>query len=212
MRFTVILFTLQLMVISASGQIDPQAVKILDIFSSTATDAPSVSMKFLMITSDQLENTRDTINGEVILSKNKYMLELPDNIVWYDGKTSWNLLPVEKEITITEPDRKDDSFQTNPSSIFTMYKEGFKCRLVEEKARHYIIDLYPENINNDDLIRVRLTIEKKTHYLDNFEYKRRDGITIDFKITEYNLTVVPGQDTFIYKESEHKGVEVIDMR
>ncbi len=213
MKFTISLFIIfQLLIISVSGQVDPQAIKVLDRFSSTATGASSVSMKFLMITTDQVEDTKDTLNGSVILSKNRYKLALPDNIIWYNGETSWSYLPVENEVTITKPDKKDESFQTNPSSIFTMYKKGYKSRLVEEKSNLYIIDLYPEDINNNDLIRVRLSIAKPSLDLKNFEYKRRDGITIDLVITEYNLKVIPSQGTFIFSPSLYKDVEIIDMR
>ena len=92
-----------------------------------------------------MENYRDTITGSVILSKDSYKLDLPDNIIWYNGKTSWSYLPAEREVTITEPDKDDDSFQSRPSSIFTMYKSGYKCRLLQEKTNSWLIDLYPED-------------------------------------------------------------------
>lgn len=211
MKITTLFLTLYLAINIASAQNDPQAIKILDRFSAKATGAPSVSMKFLLTTTDQLEDTEDTIEGSVIISKNSYKLDLPDNIIWYNGETSWSYLPAEQEVTITSPDKNDDSFQTRPSSIFTMYKKGYKCRLIEEKADLYIIDLYPEDIKNE-LIRVRLSISKPSLDLKSFEYKRRDGITIDIGIREYNLVTNTGPQTFIFSPELHKGVEVIDMR
>jgi outer membrane lipoprotein carrier protein len=197
--------------INASGQNDPQAVKILDKFSSTATSAPSISMKFLLVNTDQLANTCDTTEGSVILSKNSYRLDLPDNIVWFNGETSWSYLPAEKEVTITVPDKKDDSFQSRPSSLFTMYKKGYKSRLIEERTDSYLIDLYPEDIQSD-LVRVRLSIAKPSLNLRSFEYKRRDGITVDVVIKEYSLKQVPEPGTFIFSPEKFKGVEIIDMR
>ena len=44
--------------------------------------------------------------------------------------------------------------------IFSMYKKGYKSRLIEEKSDSYLIDLYPEDIKSD-LVRVRLSIGKK---------------------------------------------------
>ena len=145
------------MTLNVSGQNDPDAVRILDKFSSTALRAPSVSMKFNLVSNDQAENTNDTLSGSIIISNNKYKLDLPDNIIWFNGEISWSYLPAEKEVTITKPDKKDDSFQNRPSAIFTMYKKGYKCRLMEERSNSYIIDLYPEDIKSE-LIRVRLSI------------------------------------------------------
>ncbi len=194
-----------------SAQNDPKALSILDKFSSTASSAPSISMKFLMVTEDMAEKSKDTISGTIILCKDNYRLDLHDNITWYDGENSWNYLPVEKEVTITRPDKKDNSFETRPSSIFTMYKKGYKYRLVEDKKDSYLIDLYPVEIK-DELIRVRLTIKKPSLDLISFEYKRRDGITITLIVREYNLKQQPEPGMFKFYPDRYKGVEIIDMR
>ena len=59
-------------------------------------------MKFKLITTNQTDKTNDTVEGSVILSKDKYKLDLPDNILWFNGETSWSYLPAEQEVTITK--------------------------------------------------------------------------------------------------------------
>jgi outer membrane lipoprotein-sorting protein len=208
-----ILNTLILVLLTAvaSAQVDPQAVKILDSFAAKATSAPSVSMKFDMVTVNQAELTADTLQGSVILSKDKYRLDLPDNIVFFNGESSWSYLPAEKEVTVTKADKKDNSFQNRPSAIFSMYKNGYKIRLIEERTSAWVIDLYPEDIKNE-IIRIRLTIGKIKLNLMNLEYKRRDGVIIDLKVKDYDLTRKPTPDAFIFDTAKYKGVEVIDMR
>jgi outer membrane lipoprotein-sorting protein len=193
------------------GQSDQEALKILDRFSSNALKAPSVSMKFIAVTSDQIENTTDTTAGSILLSKDKYKLEMSDNTVWFNGETAWNYLHAEEEVTITKADKLDKSFQNRPSAIFTIYKEGYKSRLIEEKTESYIIDLYPEEIKSE-LLRIRLTIEKKLMNLLSLEYKRRDGIVITLYFSEYNLSKKVEPSAFVFRPAEHKGIEVIDMR
>ena len=205
------IYFLLIISINATGQNDPKAISILDKFSSTVAAAPSVSMNFIMITDDQVEQIKDTIAGSVILSRDNYRLDLPDNIIWYNGETSWSYLPAEKEVTITKPDRNDYSFEARPSSIFTMYKKGYKCRLVEERKDSYLIDLYPDEIKNE-LIRVRLIIEKPSLELASLEYKRRDGLTMTLVVKDYNLRQTPEKDMFRFFPEKYKGVEVIDMR
>lgn len=210
-KFIISTLILILAAINLKGQSDAKAVSILDQFSAAAASAPSVSMKFLLITVDQVENSEDTLAGSIILNKDRYRLDLPDNIIWYNGKTSWSYLPAEQEVTITNPEDEGKSFQSRPSMIFTMYKTGFKCRLLEEKKDSYIIDLYPEDVKNE-LIRVRLTIEKPSLNLRNFEYKRRDGITLTLIVRDYNLKITPEESLFTFAQSKYKGVEIIDMR
>ena len=209
--FAIILFFLLLFPFSAIGQNDQEAIKILDKFADNALKAPSVSMKFKLITTNQTDKTNDTVEGSVILSKDKYKLDLPDNIVWYNGETSWSYLSAEKEVTITKADKKDNTFQSRPSLIFSMYKKGYKSLLIEEKSDLYIIDLYPEDIKSE-LLRVRLSIGKSLLNLISFEYKRRDGVINTLHVNEYDLKVKPEPGTFIFQPGKFKDVEVIDMR
>jgi outer membrane lipoprotein-sorting protein len=211
MRATSILIFLLIISINSNGQNDPEAIKILDRFSDNALKAPSVSMKFKLITINQTNNTNDTLAGSVILARDKYRLNLPDNTVWFNGETSWSYLSAEKEVTITKADKKDNSFQSRPSMIFSMYKKGYKCRLIEEKPDSYVIDLYPEDIKSE-LMRVRLYIGKSLLNLVGLEYKRRDGIINILHVSEYDLKVKPEADTFIFKPEKFKDAEVIDMR
>jgi outer membrane lipoprotein carrier protein len=200
-----------LLTLNAPGQNDKEAVKILDKFSESALGAPSVSMKFQLVTTDQTENTNDTLTGSIIISKNKYKLDKTDNIIWFNGETSWSYLPAEKEVTITKADKKDNSFQSHPSAIFSMYKNGYKSRLIDERSELYIIDLYPEDIKSD-LVRVRLSIGKSLLNLKTLEYKKRDGIVITLHVMEYNLKEKPDPGMFICQPEKLKGAEVIDMR
>jgi len=195
----------------AEAQTDPAAIKILDSFSSSALAAPSVSMKFKLITDDLAEKTADTLKGSVIISKDKYMLDLPDNKVWFDGNVSYSYLPAEQEVTITKPGRKDNSFQSRPSGIFTMYKKGYKTRLIDETKDSYVIDLYPEDLKSE-LVRVRLTIGKTRNDLKKLEYKRTDGIVATVSVSEYSLLVKPAPDTFTFSREKYKDADIIDMR
>ena len=193
------------------GQNDQQAIKILDRFSENAQKAPSVSIIFDLITKNLTDNKIDTLKGSVILNKDKYKLSLPDNIVWFNGETSWSYLPAEQEVTITKANRKDNTFQSRPSMIFTMYKKDYKSRLIEDNPDSYLIDLYPEDLKSD-LMRVRLSIGKSLLNLISLEYKKKDGVVSTLHVLEYDLKLKPDANTFIYQPEKFKGVEVIDMR
>jgi outer membrane lipoprotein carrier protein len=209
----IILFVLSviLQAYNVNGQSDQEAIKILDSFSKKALTAPSISMKFQLHTNDQIENSNDSIRGSIILSKHKYKLDIADNIIWFNGETAWNYLPAEKEVTITRADKKDHSFQNRPSEIFSLYKKGFKCRLIEEKSDLFIIDMYPEDLKSE-LIRIRLAIGNPQMNLKSMEYKKKDGITITLYVKEYDLALKPTPSSFVFHISDYKGVEVIDMR
>lgn len=197
--------------LTAVAQNDTEAVKILDKFSALALGAPSVSMKFTMETIDQVEGTNNSSTGSIILSKDRYRLDMTDNIIWFNGETSWSYLPAEKEVTIAKPGKKDNSFMSRPSSIFSVYKKGYKVRLLEEKSGSYLIDLYPEDINSDH-IRIRLNIGKPSLDLKSLEYKYKNGVTAILTVKEYDLKQQPDNSDFTFSPDKYKGVEIIDMR
>ncbi len=207
--FTILISVLLMQLLTS--QSDPRALSVLDKFSAAATSAPSVEMKFLMITNDQAENSTDTTTGTVLLSRDSYRLDLPDNIVWFNGEISWSYLPAEEEVTITKPDKKDNSFQSKPSAIFTMYRKGYKCRLIDDKADTWVIDLYPEDLKSD-MVRVRLTIAKPSLSLRTLEYKRKDGVVVFIVVKDYNLTKIPQPGAFVFPAGKYSNAEVNDMR
>ena len=212
MRAFVSVFSLLfLLTATALSQNDPEAVKVLDRFSALALGAPSISMKFNFTTTDQVEGTKNSDSGSIILSRDKYRLDLTGNIIWYNGETSWSYLPAEKEVTISKPGKTDDSFQTRPSALFSLYKKGYKSRLIDKTADHFLIDLYPEDINSDH-IRIRLTIGNPSLDLKCLEYKYKNGVTVTLEVREYDLKQKPEGSSFVFPGDKYKGIEVIDMR
>lgn len=197
--------------INLTAQQDPEAIKILDEFSRKASSAPSVSIDFRITTSDAKDGSTTTFDGSAIIKGDKYRLTLPENSVWADGKTLWSYLPDMNEVTITVTDTDDRSFLANPSLLFTMYREGFKVRLIDQTPKEWIIDLYPEEIQQN-LMRIRLKIGKASYALNSAEYKTKDGVAVTLEATRYDLTAKPGNEVFTFNPSSYKGLEIIDMR
>ena len=209
-KFIIITFLVVLSANFTFSQQDPVAGKILDNFSSKASSSKAVYMTFEMTVKDAVEQTENTIEGEVIIKKDKYKLSTPDNILWYNGTALWTLSPEVNEVTITTPDAEDDSFISDPSSLFTMYKTGYKYRLVEETQKGSVIDLYPEDLETD-FSRLRLLINKNGE-LSEAEYKRKDGLTIFIHVKSYNLQKDFPDSIFDFKAEDYKDVDIIDMR
>jgi outer membrane lipoprotein carrier protein len=204
------LFALTL-TLSLSGQKDPEAVKVLTDFSRKASSAPSVKISFTLVTDDSQEGTSETVSGSAVISGDKYVLDLPDNKVWSDGKTVWSYLPDVNEVTITEPDREDKSFTSKPSMLFSLYEEGYKIRLIDQTAGEWVIDLYPEDLSVN-MVHIRLTIGKSALDLKSAEYRTKDGITVTLTADKYDLSFKPGSGYFTFDPAGHKGVDIIDMR
>lgn len=192
------------------AQKDPEAVSILEQFSSKALNAPSVSMSFTLNIDDAVEDSHIESEGEIIIRDNRYKLSIPENIVWFDGEAIYTLVPEVDEVTITEPNPEDEAFFSSPSLLFTMYKEGYKIRLIGESEDGSLIDLYPEDLGAD-FNRIRLHIDK-SYNLISAEYKRKDGISIMLSNSEYNLKKKYNDSFFKFDSKKYSDVDIIDMR
>jgi outer membrane lipoprotein-sorting protein len=211
MKKTGLILLLAIAALTAAAQKDPEAVRVLSEFSRKASSAPSVKIAFTVITTDSREGGITTLTGSAVIAGDSYRITLPENEIWADGKAVWSYLPDIGEVTITEPDPYDDSFMTKPSLLFTMYEEGYKVRLLEQNATEWIIDLYPEEIENN-LVRIRLRIGKAGYILRSAEYRTKDGISVTLTADSYELTFRPPTGYFTFSIADHKGVDIIDMR
>lgn len=197
--------------LTVSAQKDPEAVRVLSEFSNKATSAPSVKIDFTLDANDTREGDITTVSGSAVIKGDSYRVTMDDNIVWADGKAVWNYLPDVNEVTITEPDPAEGSFVAKPSLLFSMYEEGYKVRMLEQNAREYVIDLYPEDLNVS-LVRIRLKIGKTLYDLRSAEYRTKDGMEVTLTAEKYDLGFRPPAGYFTFNPADYKGVYVIDMR
>ena len=197
--------------LSLSAQKDPEAVRVLEEFSRKAASAPSVKIDFTVDANDTREGDITTVSGSAVILGDSYRVTTDDNVILSDGKAVWNYLPDVNEVTITEPDPEEGSFMARPSLLFSMYEKGYKVRLLEQNAKDWVIDLYPEDINVS-LVRIRLKIGKTLYDLRTAEYRTKDGMTVTLTADKYDLTFRPAPGYFTFNPADYKGVEVIDMR
>lgn len=195
---------------AASAQQDPVAGKILERFSEKALQAPAVTMEFTITFTDAMEGTSESVDGTIEISANRYKISIPDNIIWYNGNTVWTYTPDYDEVTITDPDTTTSLFITNPSALFSLHREGYKYRLLEETAAGSVIDLYPGDINAE-FSRIRFLIGRDGSLAET-EYKRKDGITIFLRVNSYDLGKSYPDSWFTFDSARYPNAEIIDMR
>ncbi|MEE4116200.1 MAG: hypothetical protein V2I37_08525 [Marinilabiliaceae bacterium] len=209
-RTITILFISMACISILKGQVDPVAKSILDKFSSKALGADAITLKFDMQVLDAVEDSETNESGEIVISKDRYKLQLPGNIVWFDGTATYTLVPDVEELTITEPDPDPESFLSRPSLLFTMYSQGYKVKMLADESDGTIIDLYPEDLSTE-LSRVRLNIGKD-YSLKGAEYKRKDGISIFISVKVYDLSKSYKDTFFSFDQKKYRNVDIIDMR
>jgi len=195
------------------AQQDPEAKKILDQISEKTKTYKSIQIVFSYIFENKTENIHDTVTGEITIKGKKYKLKMLNYEIYYDGKTMWNYLPADAEVTISEPVDDEESL-TNPANLLTIYDKGFKYRynglINENKREFHEIDLFPKNPKEKKYFKVQLIVDKKTLNITKFITSTKDGSQVIVEVENMKTDIETDDSKFVFKPTPD--IEINDMR
>lgn len=209
---------LLLVVLPAFSQKDPEAKKVLDRVSEQSIAEYPIRIGFEYIFEDLMNKETTTQNGTLILAEDKFRLSVGESEVYCDGSTVWNYLASANEVYISDAEEgssNDEFFISDPSDLFTFYREGFKYRLTGEvnyQGETYIeIDIFPEDLDKN-YHTVKLLINKKNYRIYSAEAFGKQGANHTIILTDYRGKVHTDENTFVFDPARHPEVEVVDTR
>ena len=197
----------------AFAQKDPKAEEILDAMSRKYQSMKAFNALFTQTLENSSNKIKETIQGDITVSGNRFRLKLKDQEIINNGTTIWTYMKSENEVNISDND--PDEQQMSPSAIFTLYKKGYKYFFVNEVKEggqtFNVIELSPED-KNDAVYKVRILISKRDNSVKSWTMFRNNGNRYTYAIKEFkpNLTLDPTYFTF--NKAQYKGVKVIDLR
>ncbi len=212
-------FILFCLAFSANGQESTRSQKIIDDLTAKFKTYPSVLIDFSATVTQLQDKTESTYEGKIWLKGNKYKLEIPDYVIYYDGAKIYQYMPDANEVNVTLPvaDENDEDFQLlNPQTYFNLSSKNFKSNLVKESTQNnrkvYEIDLYPMQVKTTRYSRIRLSVEKTTLQIVNLKAFLKDGTQYALSFKPYDIQQKALLDSFFtFNTLGHPGVEIIDL-
>ncbi|RDV16071.1 outer membrane lipoprotein carrier protein LolA [Pontibacter diazotrophicus] len=197
----------------AQAQQDPKASKILDAMSQKYRTMKAFKADFAQTLENSSAKVKETMEGNILVSGEKYRLGVSGQEIINDGKLMWTFLKDANEVTIMESDEEAESM--SPSKIFDMYKKGYKYSYAgtetKEGATYDVIELAPEDRKNP-IYKVRLFINQKDKSLKSWEMFRNNGSRYTYTIKNFQSNPTLASDAFIFNKAKYKGVQVVDLR
>jgi outer membrane lipoprotein-sorting protein len=199
------------------AQVDAKAKKILDEVSAKTKSYATINAEF-SITVENLKNkTSSTQTGKLTLKGSKYKLEVNNQVIISDSKTSWTILKDASEVQINNVEAKEKETGLNPSNIFTMHERGFKSEYVKEEkqkngAVYQIIKLYPEDVKKKNYHTAVLTINKEKQQIVSIKILGKDGTDMLYQVKSFNANAAVPENVFVFIDKNYPGYEVIDLR
>lgn len=193
--------------ITLLGQFNPEAQEYLDQLAAAVSSAQGLEINFKAdVKKISGEKEASNEKGTLLMSKNHSKLSMDGTEIYGDEENQWVYLTDENEVTI-QPIEENE---ITPASIFTVYKKGYRFRLMKNENDTVIVELSPSD-RNSEYVRITLNINTAKQQLNAFVAQSKNGIITTVTMTTWNeKTISENEIKFI--ESQHPDVEIIDLR
>lgn len=197
------------------AQANPTAQSILAEVSERYKQLNGFKATFEYTYSTDTEGVIQTNTGEVAVKGDRYRLVLDDQEIFNDGNTVWTYIKSSRyeEVTINNVDKESD--ELTPSNVYNIYQRGYDANLKGEKKMDgktvYEIVLTTDK-KSAQFKEIKLFVEKTQKDLVAWEIQDDVGGIFQYKFKEVKKNEPIQDNYFVFNTSEHKNVEVIDLR
>lgn len=198
---------------STFGQTDQHAKNILDMLSKQYDAYKTLQTNFsFVVKPSQGETYQDKGVLFLIKDKEQFHIDLNQQSIISDGKTTWSIRHEEREIEISETN--DNTTSIGPSNLFTFYKKGFTYKSLANttvnKESLRVIELTP-NTEYTNYKKIIIRINKNTHIHDITVFDKSGNTFIYTIHTLYVNHRIPAT-TFQFNQAKYQGYELVDLR
>lgn len=211
MKWNIFMLTFFLSVFCLNAQ---NTKDILDKANLAYNQAGGIVASFTINTEDVKGKTIYSQDGKAYLKGNKFKIDVPDGITWFDGKTQWVYAKGGDEVNVSNP-TGEELAGVSPSVLLSLYKAGFKLSYKGEKKEKtktvYVVEMIPLG-KKTEFSKMIVTIDKATNIFTSVSTYGKDGMDNHLIINKIQTGVNLSDAVFVFNKKEYPGVEVIDLR
>ena len=195
---------------------DPAAKKVLDKIRKKYEGYKTVEATF-SLTLDVPTKPKDVQKGVIGQEGDKFRLEMNQQTIVSDGKTTWVYLKSNNEVQINnaDPAGSDNGFMT-PKDLLKRYQKGDFLYALTDKAMENgkllsQIEFKPKD-KSSEYSKFRLSVDEKASEIKSILAFHKDGSRYTFVITRLNTSKAFNADYFKFDTKKYPGVKVEDLR
>ena len=207
------IFCLILLSIAGNGQAQ-EAQAILDQAAQAYEQSNGIKANFAIHSVVPQQNISESFEGIIEMKGDKFKLETPDMITWYDGQTQWVYVMRNEEVNVSTPSG-DELQLTNPAVLLRQYKKGFSVQYkgtstTRQAKSAYDITLIPKK--KSDIQQIDLQIEKMSNIPAAITITDKNKATVSIYISKWETGKNQADSFFSFNESDYPDAEIIDLR
>lgn len=171
-----------------------------------------MSVSFAANVRSDANGVSESFEGTIRMKKDKFVLQTPDMITWFDGATQWTYMPRNEEVNVNTPSGSDLRY-LNPMLLLNDYKKDFTVSFIGESTSAnaksaYDIAFIPKK--KDDIEKIELQIEKHTALPAKIVVTMRHDIRSVFTIRTIREEAFD-DSIFTFPEADYPEAELIDL-
>lgn len=211
MKKTVI-FIISILIASMAFSQSKKAEAIIEEITKKTQGYKSVEIEFTFTYEDHTSGDDVSEAGLLILSGDKYILDIEGQKVICNGETIWTYIEDAWEVQINAIEEDDGSI--TPSKLLTSYSEDYKAKLEKEYKRDGVnyqrIVLKPEE--GKKWVKLEMIINADKQQISEIIIHDKNGGKIGYKIDKFTPDVDITDADFIFNPEDYPDVEIVDMR
>ncbi len=186
------------------SQNDLKVEQLLDKVSFNIDQSTSYSLNFSYIIDDDIAQKR---KGNIIISKNKYILEFLGVKQISDSNFIYTIVPENQEVMISKI-QKEDEENISPSNILKFYRQGYEIEMdqlkVESGLSIQFLKLTP-NFSDSEISHIFLGININNNNIYKVIEVGKNNSKTMLKIENISYNLKINEDAFDFKEDDYEG-------
>ncbi len=198
-----------------SASVFPQSKKaesIIETITKKMQEFESVEVEFTFTYADPGSGDDVSEKGKLLISGDKYILDIEGQKVICDGETIWTFIEDAWEVQINAIEEDEETI--TPSKILTSYNDQYKARLVKEYktdgVNYQVIELKPEE--GKKWVKLDVIVNADKEEFSEITIQDKNGGEMHYKIDKLSPDVGVTDADFTFNKEDYEDVEVVDMR
>lgn len=185
--------------------------EVLDKMTQRLT-AGAVTSNYMLSSRENPKAQMMVFRGKATMLGNKFLIEMENGRIGFNGKTQWVYNPDDKEVTLTEP-TAEEVRQLNPLAMIADYRKN--CNIIfsvtEKDQNLHVVEFYPKD-KFSDLKCLTVYINKASFVPARIILTKHTGSYAEVKFTGVKTAQSVDSKIFNFDKSRFPDAEINDLR
>jgi len=195
---------------------DPQAKKVLDKIRKKYDAYKTLEAAFTL-SIEVPQQAKESQKGSIGQEGDKFRLDMDQQVIVNDGKTTWVYLKKNNEVQINNTEKgSDDNAFITPKELLSRYQKGDYLYALVDKTTEggkvlTQIEFKPKD-KKSEYSKLRVAVDEKAGSIQSVKAFGKDGSRYTFVVTRQSPNKKFAADHFTFDPKKYPGARVEDLR